>query len=170
MCNNNLKMLVCVLEVLCTNPVFVLCTGRLCNNSVYQLTHQQPVCLTIWNYVWPENKRQMTKHHNAQCHLGQLEDWIFCVSLSRPTCNIWRNVLSHTCRSIGCQFKRSINTVIPCVLQGCWTCCTVCWLTHPRPSTWSRRNTSSPLSRSSTNTDEIPRSHLWECFIHIIVY
>ena len=46
------------------------------------------------------------------CHLGQLEDWIFCVSLATPTCNGWRNVLSHICQRIGHHFKRSVDTLI----------------------------------------------------------
>ena len=50
--------------------------------------------------------------HIAQCHLGQSEDWIICVSLALYTCNVWRNMLSRICRSIEHHFKCSVNTIL----------------------------------------------------------
>jgi len=50
--------------------------------------------------------------HNAQCHLGQLNDWIVCVSLATCTCIVWSNNLSRICWSIEHNYKRSVNTLI----------------------------------------------------------
>jgi len=73
----------------------------------------KPVCQTIWNDVWPCKRWEIMLHHNAQCHLGQSEDWVLPVSLSaRTASNVWRNVLSRICQSIEHHFKRSVNTVI----------------------------------------------------------
>ena len=62
--------------------------------------YQQPVCRTIWNGVMCDKRREITLHHNIRYHLGQSEDWIFCVTLVTRTRNVWRNVLSHICQSI----------------------------------------------------------------------
>jgi len=47
--------------------------------------------------------------HNARCYLDQPEDWIICVLLAMHTCNVWRNMLSRTCRSTGHHFKPSVG-------------------------------------------------------------
>ena len=38
--------------------------------------------------------------YKSQYHLGQSEGWLFCFLLTTLTCNVWRNMLSHICRSI----------------------------------------------------------------------
>jgi len=54
------------------------------------LTYGQPFCRTIWIDVWFNKRRKITLCHITQRHLGQSEDWIFCVSLATSTCNVWR--------------------------------------------------------------------------------
>ena len=57
----------------------------------WELTYQQ----TAWNDVRCQTKLwKFTLRHNAQCHLGQSEDWIFWVSLVTHTCNVWCDKLS----------------------------------------------------------------------------
>ena len=63
---------------------------------------------------------EITEHHNAQCHFGQSEDWIFCVSLATCTCIGWHNILSGFCRSIKlrlivlsiCHLQRTIVLIL----------------------------------------------------------
>ena len=59
-----------------------------------------------------KNMQDISLHHKAQCHLGQSGDCIYCILLIKRTCNVWRNVLFRICRSNGCQFKHSVNTLI----------------------------------------------------------
>ena len=67
-----------------------------------QLTDRQSVCLTIWNDAH-NKRREFTLPYNVR-HLGQSEDWIFCLSLVTPT---WHNVLSRIYRSIRRHFNPS---------------------------------------------------------------
>ena len=45
------------------------------------LPYPLPLCWTIWNDVCSVKKREIMLRHNAQHHLGQSEEWIFCVIL-----------------------------------------------------------------------------------------
>jgi len=56
--------------------------------------------------------RTIMQRHNGQCQTGQSEDLIFFVSLTLRTCNVWHNVLSRICWSIGHYLKRSVDMLI----------------------------------------------------------
>ena len=72
--------------------------------------------LTAWNDVrCPTEMREITLRRNTQRHLGQLEDWIFWVSLAMFDVTSFPAILS----GIGCHFKRSVDTLI--VMTTC-TC------------------------------------------------
>jgi len=59
-------------------------------NTLLQLKFRQSVCRTIWNdFIMLDKKRKFTLCHYVQRHLGQSENWIFCVSLVTRTCNVW---------------------------------------------------------------------------------
>ena len=74
--------------------------------------HGQTVCRCIWNDIWSNKRREFTKHHYEQHHLGQSEDWIVCVYLATCACNIWCNILSLISRSIRRHFKCSADMLI----------------------------------------------------------
>ena len=61
-----------------------------------------------WHYY--DKRWELTLRQNVQHHLGQSEDWIFCVSLVMHVCNVWRNTLFRICWYNGCHFKHSVNT------------------------------------------------------------
>ena len=66
----------------------------------------------FWNDIWLDLRREIMLGHNAQRHLGRSENWIFCVSLATSKFNIWLNILSRICQSIGCHFICSVDTLI----------------------------------------------------------
>ena len=97
-----------VYDTVLKHMLLVVCRSWLCV-SPWQLTYRH----TLWNDVWCSDKWWEIKYrHNVQCHLGQSENWIFCVPLVTPTWNVWRNVLSRICRSIRRHFKHSVDTLI----------------------------------------------------------
>ena len=66
----------------------------------------QLVCQTIWNDDWSNKRRDISLCHNAQCHLDQTEDWIFCVLLAMGTSNI-KPLCPHLLKR---HFKHSVDT------------------------------------------------------------
>ena len=65
---------------------------------------------------------KFTLSHNAQRHLGQSEDCIFCVSLAMRTCNVGHYLFSSICLSIW-HFLHSVETNLThtlLVLQHLW--------------------------------------------------
>jgi len=75
------------------------------------------------------NTNNVTKTHTTQWHNKHLEKtivlcfsehWIFIVLLAICTCSVWRNMLSCICRTIGCHFKRSVNTLMTGMLMCYW--------------------------------------------------
>lgn len=60
--------------------------------------------------------RNLCRYNFITCaHFGQSEDWISCVALATPTCNVWHisyNTLAQICQSIRYHFKLSVNTFI----------------------------------------------------------
>jgi len=77
-----------------------------------QLMYWQPVCQTIWNYLWPDkswNLRNIIRHNIILSHS---EDQTVFVLLAICTWNVWCNLLSHNCQSIRLHFTHSFDMLI----------------------------------------------------------
>jgi len=74
----------------------------------------QCVCQTLEMKFGLNKRQEFTQHHNAKRHLGQWEDWLFCVLLAMCKYNIWLNVC--ICWSTGRHFKHSVGMLICTVL------------------------------------------------------
>jgi len=91
-------------------------------NVILKIRYRRPSWRTIWMYVWSNKRREITKCRYV-CNViwAKTDGWIFCVSLSTCTCNIWRNALIRNCRSIRCHIKCSFDTLITA-----WFCLYYC--------------------------------------------
>jgi len=68
------------------------------------------LCFNIsYNWRYRPNVISVSLTKGSKLGLGQLEDWIFCVSLASRTCNVWRNMLSRIWQRMGRHFKGSVD-------------------------------------------------------------
>ena len=76
-----------------------------------QQTYHHPVCHTIWYSICSDKRWEIMLCHNAQHHLGTSDNWMFFVSLTKCTCSVWRNVLSHIFSEHRMHFKPFLDSL-----------------------------------------------------------
>jgi len=121
----------------CVPELWTLCPKAL-------IEYRQSNYGTIQNDICTIKGRKLLNVIDAQCHFCQSDDWIFCVSLATRTCNVWRYVLSHICRSIGRHLERYQNVIYYFSFQVATPlCCKPCCYT----SQWG--NSATLISRAA---------------------
>jgi len=94
------------------SPVSVTQDRLVVQSSVWPQVNE----LTYWQFVVPSEMTFGTTKGRKVCNvITHNVIWTIrtvCISLATHTCNVWRNMLTSFCGSIGCHFKHSEDMLI----------------------------------------------------------